>query len=154
MKLNNPLKTTLITLFIIGTATLTTACNRHGIRIGHLPGIPVPIIIPNIPVPHVVVRTSKREHSARHNYHYYPNSSVYFDTGNNMYFFLSAGSWTSALKLPRSIRVSLGPSVSKVMDNARPYSKHHHHKKKYPRGWAKNKHKGRGKGKGNKHNHR
>lgn len=79
-------------------------------------------------------------HRAKYRYHYYPNASVYFDTGRSVYFYLdSAGAWRMAVSLPQSLKVHLGDNVTIEMETDRPYTKYHEHKKKYRPGKNKRK---------------
>lgn len=79
---------------------------------------------------------------AKYHYLYYPNSSIYFDTGRNVYFYLdSAGAWRMTVSLPRSLKIHLGDHVSIQMDDYRPYINYKKHKKEYPAGKKKKKHK-------------
>ena len=86
---------------------------------------------------------------AKHNYRYYPDSHVYFDTGRSMYFYLSDGAWKVSASLPGSLKVSLGSHVSIDMDSDKPYSKYSEHRSKFPPGHKKAKH---AKSNGKKHN--
>lgn len=88
---------------------------------------------------------------AKHNYYYYPDSHVYFDTGRSMYFYLSDGAWKVSASLPGSLKVSLGSRVSIEMDSDKPYTKYSEHRSKFPPGHRKAKQaKANGK-KNNKH---
>lgn len=71
-------------------------------------------------------------HRARHHYHYYPDSYIYFDTGRNVYFYLEGSSWTMSASLPSHLHVSLGTRVTLEMDDDRPYLEFDDHRKKYP----------------------
>ena len=74
-------------------------------------------------------------HRAKHLYHYYPDASVYFDTGRSVYFSLdSTGAWRMTVSLPQSLKVRLGDNVTIEMETDRPYASYHEHKKKYPPG--------------------
>ncbi|MCI0508221.1 MAG: hypothetical protein L0Z73_19270 [Gammaproteobacteria bacterium] len=89
---------------------------------------------------------------AKHSYHYYPDAQVYFDTGRDVYFYLSDGAWKLSAALPGSLKVSLGSHISIDMDSDKPYTKHSEHKAKYPPGKMKQQQaKANGK-KNNKHN--
>ncbi len=85
---------------------------------------------------------------AKHHYHYYPDSRVYFDTGRQVYFYLEDGSWTMAVSLPTYLRVSLGSRVSLEMELDRPYVHYEEHRKKYPGKKHRHKHKQKRKGRG------
>jgi hypothetical protein len=84
---------------------------------------------------------------AKHKYHYYPDSSVYFDVDRGMYFYLAGDKWQVSASLPSSIQVDLGDHVSIDLDTSQPYEYHEEHKHKYPPGKGKKKEKNKGKGK-------
>ncbi len=87
---------------------------------------------------------------ARHQYVYYPNSCVYYDSGRKMYFYLEAGSWKMGASLPAGIRLDVGGAVTLEMETDKPYVEFNAHKGKYPPGQAKKEegHPGKGKAKG------
>lgn len=87
---------------------------------------------------------------AKHSYHYYPASEVYFDSGRGMYFYLSGSNWQMSARLPVSLQARLGEHVTIEMDSDKPYTEHKAHKSKYPPG--KEKH-GHGHGHGHKDKH-
>jgi len=74
---------------------------------------------------------------AKHNYYYYPDSHVYFDTGRSVYFYLSDGAWKVSASLPGSLKVSLGSRVSIEMDSDKPYTKYSEHRSQFPPGHKK-----------------
>ena len=84
---------------------------------------------------------------AKYQYRYYPSSSVYYDTGRGIYFYLNGETWEVSASLPRHVSVQLGDYLSIEMDNDRPYVHYEEHKVKYPPGqvkkkrdkWSKNK---------------
>lgn len=121
-------------LIIVGFAFLLSGClvsaqGRHG-----------GIIVADDPVYHPTAKkTGPPAHAkahgyrAKHQYHYYPESSIYFDTGRSVYFYLdSSGAWRMNVSLPQSLQVSLGNKVTIEMETDRPYIKNAEHKKKYP----------------------
>jgi len=69
---------------------------------------------------------------AKHQYRYYPSSSVYYDTGRGLYFYLKGDNWEVGASLPNSLRVGLGDSVSIELDTDKPYNYYEEHVKKYP----------------------
>ena len=71
---------------------------------------------------------------AKHQYRYYPSSSVYYDTGRGLYFYLKGDNWEVGASLPSSLRVGLGDSVSIELDTDKPYIDHAEHVKTYTRG--------------------
>ena len=71
---------------------------------------------------------------AKHQYRYYPSSSVYYDTGRGLYFYLKGDNWEVGASLPGNFRVGLGDSVSIELDTDKPYLQHAEHVKKYHRG--------------------
>lgn len=111
-----------------------SACNfpRTGVQIGGKPSHK------GGPPPHAPAHGYR----AKHNYHYYPTTQIYFDLSRKVYFYLEGGSWRMTVSLPDSLRVELGDSVTIAMDTDRPYTHHSEHKKKYPPGQLKKKNKG------------
>ena len=91
---------------------------------------------------------------ARHSYHYYPASEVYFDAGSGVFFYLSGNDWQMSAKLPLSLKARLGDHVTIEMDSDKPYTEYKAHKAKYPPGQAKHKPEhGHGNGRGHKDKH-
>ena len=76
---------------------------------------------------------------AKHQYRYFPSSSVYHDADRGLYFYLSGSNWRIAASLPHDLQVQLGSSVSIEMDTDKPYLHHKYHKQKYPPGQLKKK---------------
>jgi hypothetical protein len=76
---------------------------------------------------------------AKHSYRYYPSSSVYYDTGRELYFYLKGDNWEFGASLPGNLRVQLGDYVSMELDTDKPYVYHADHIKKYPPGQVKDK---------------
>ncbi len=93
---------------------------------------------------------------AKHQYRYYPDESVYFDTGANNYFYIDNGTWRVSASLPHAISLS-SEYVSLALDTDKPYQYYSEHKEQYPSGKSKknnkNKNKNKGNGKGNKKNY-
>ena len=71
---------------------------------------------------------------AKHQYRYYPASSVYYDTGRGLYFYLKGDNWEVGASLPNSLRVGLGDSVSIELDTEKPFIHYAEHLKKYQQG--------------------
>lgn len=74
---------------------------------------------------------------AKHQYHYYPSSEVYYDTARGMYFYLSDNDWKISASLPGSLKLRLGEHVTIEMESDKPYTEHQSHKSKYSPGQAK-----------------
>lgn len=116
----------------------------------------VPIIVPGVGIHvsghngHPPAHAPAHGRRAHHNYHYYPDSEVYFDISRRSYFYLSGGNWTVSATLPHALRLHLGSHVSLELDTAEPYHRHHTNRKHYPRGYFKKKHRGKHKNKKNK----
>lgn len=91
-------------------------------------------------------------HRAKYVYRYYPSSSIYFDTGRGLYFYLRGGAWTASASLPGGITISVNDFVTLEMDNDRPYAYHSDVKKRYPPGKLKKMNKPATKKKRNKKN--
>lgn len=125
-------------IITISTMVVLSACNLHSIRPGHiLKKLPAPPIL----VPHGVVHIPTRSRREHHNYQYYPGSQVYFDVDTNMYFYHSRNSWITSDSLPASIHLNQENWVHIRMGSSTPYSRHQHHKRKYPHGWVKSRQK-------------
>jgi hypothetical protein len=71
---------------------------------------------------------------AKHQYRYYPSSSVYYDTGRRLYFYLKGDNWEVGASLPNSLRVGLGDSVSIELDTDKPFTHYAEHIKMFGRG--------------------
>ena len=84
---------------------------------------------------------------AKHRYHYYPASYVYFDVGRKVYFHFSGGQWRVSVSLPTEVRIDVGNYVVLEMDTDRPYTYHADVAKRYPPGQAKKLEGPKGKGK-------
>lgn len=82
---------------------------------------------------------------AKHNYHYYPSSGVYFDSGREVYFYISGDKWEVSVSLPKNIQIEVGSHVTLELETDTPYIHYDDHKKKYPPGQMKKKKKGKGK---------
>ena len=75
---------------------------------------------------------------AKHQYYYYPSSSVYHDPDRGLYFYLSGSNWRVSASLPTDLRMHLGTSVSMGMETDKPYIYNAEHRKQYPPGQMKN----------------
>ena len=81
-------------------------------------------------------------HRKKYRYRYYPECSVYYDTGRSLYFYIEADNWEVAASLPNHLFKGLGGYVIVDMKTDKPYTDHAEHKEKYPPGLGKkNKHK-------------
>jgi hypothetical protein len=58
---------------------------------------------------------------AQYSYLYYPDASVYFDMGRELYFYLFNGRWLKSSTLPEQFQVSLGSFVILDMMTEKPY---------------------------------
>jgi hypothetical protein len=74
---------------------------------------------------------------AKHQYRYFPSSSVYHDADRGLYFYLSGSNWQVAASLPHDLQIQLGNSVSIEMDTDKPYIYNDQHRKQYPPGQMK-----------------
>jgi len=133
----------LIKFLIIGLALtlMLTACypGRGGIYVGGENDYP-PRHAQKDNMPPAHAPAYGRRAQERHRYRYYPDVSVYFDTGRGVYFYLDDGHWQMSVDLPQRLRVHLGEHVTIEMDDARPYTEYNMHRKKYPPGQYKKKH--------------
>jgi hypothetical protein len=87
---------------------------------------------------------------AKHRYHYYPESYVYFDIGRKVYFYYSGNRWQASVSLPVGFHIDVNTYVVLEMDVDEPYRFHSDVVKRYPPGHLKksDEDNGRGKGKG------
>lgn len=69
---------------------------------------------------------------AKHQYRYYPESRVYYDTGRGVYFYYHNGDWQVSASLPGSVRIDIDKYVTLEMDSDRPYEYHHKVEERYP----------------------
>ncbi|MBN1901033.1 hypothetical protein JW926_06880 [Candidatus Sumerlaeota bacterium] len=75
----------------------------------------------------------------QYSYIYYPECSVYFDIGRNLYFYFDMGLWKSASILPSHITFIKNGGVNLELDIDMPYLKIHEHRKQFPPGKARQK---------------
>ncbi|MCH6557792.1 MAG: hypothetical protein IH803_06210 [Nitrospirae bacterium] len=71
-------------------------------------------------------------HRAKHAYHYYPASGVYFNVSTGMYFYLGGGSWQISATLPSAIVIDSHDFVTLELESDRPYIHYKEHKAKFP----------------------
>lgn len=83
---------------------------------------------------------------AKHQYRYYPSTSVYYDCGRKLYFYIKGDRWEGAASLPTSLRMRLDDYVSMELETDKPYIYHSKHVKEYPPGQQKKKNKKKHKG--------
>ncbi len=76
-------------------------------------------------------------HRAKHQYHYYPATYVYFDVGRSLYFYLYGDQWRVSASLPVGIRINVTEYVVLDMDDERPYRYHPEVTRRYPPGHRK-----------------
>ncbi len=84
---------------------------------------------------------------AKHQYYYYPESSLYFDPARKLFFYLSGDGWRASVSLPIGIHIETSDYVALDMDTDEPFRFHSDVVKQYPPGKLKNLNKGKGKGK-------
>jgi hypothetical protein len=82
---------------------------------------------------------------AKHQYRYFPDSHLYYDTGRRVYFYYEGGRWGTSVSLPSSIHIDVNDFVSVEMDTDEPYRYDSDIVKKYPPGQKKKKSKGKSK---------
>ncbi len=112
-----------------------------GIGIKPQPAPPPPVVVATKPAPPAHAPAHGRRAKERHHYRYYPDLSVYFDSGRKLYFYISSGRWTVSATLPSSITLKAASSVQIELGTENPYEYHDEHAKKYPPGQAKKKNK-------------
>ena len=81
-----------------------------------------------------------RRKKTQYHYYYYPSAEVYFDGVRRMYFYMEAGSWLMAPRLPARINININTHVSVELDGDKPYLYHKEVLRKYPPGQLKKKH--------------
>jgi len=74
---------------------------------------------------------------AKYQYYYYPDVSVYFDTGRKIYFYYQNNQWQVSASLPSGIHITVGEYVTLGMDTDKPYQFHSDVVKSYPPGQLK-----------------
>lgn len=134
----------LMTLGCILFAVSLAACSSTSARVDMGNGSAVEIgvgeVHPHKSVPHKggpPPHAPAHGYRAKHTYHYYPDSQVYYDTGRGLYFYIEGGSWRVSATLPSSLHVGLGSHVAIDMYTDEPYLYSKDHKKKYPPGQMK-----------------
>ena len=76
---------------------------------------------------------------AKHQYRYYPDKSVYYDTARRLYFYMRGDNWEIGASLPAGLKTDIGDYVSLELDTDKPYTYYSEHAKQYPAGKTKNK---------------
>lgn len=71
-----------------------------------------------------------KAHGLKKKYRYYPEANVYFDPVAKRYTYLKAGSWTTVISLPTSIRL-VGSYNDFDFDGDNPWKDNSVHKTKY-----------------------
>ena len=100
---------------------------------------------PDDPPPHHKEKKGPPPHApahgyrAKHMYHYYPASHVYFDVDRGVYFHLEGSTWHVGASLPRHIHADLDGYVKVEVEGDKPYVDYNKHMKKYPPGQYKKK---------------
>jgi hypothetical protein len=128
-----------IFLVVIGFSFIQVGCT---LSIGNHPG---PIYAPAPPPPESGPPAWAPAHGrrAKYQYHYYPESYVYFDVGRRLYFYFYGNSWQVSASLPSGIHIRAGEYVRLDMEADRPYLYHSDVEKRYPPGQLKKKGKGK-----------
>jgi hypothetical protein len=138
-------------LLLLGIASLfvMSGCQRGKVVIGDDPGYTPP---PSPPAPSHEKGpppwAPAHGYRAKHQYHYYPASYVYFDIGRQLYFYYQGTGWQVSARLPAGIRIDIEDYIVLEMETDKPYQYHAEVAKRYPPGQAKRGEDGNGKGKG------
>ena len=74
---------------------------------------------------------------AKHQYRYYPEKSVYYESARRLYFYLKGENWEIGASLPTGLKADLGDYVSIELDTDKPYLHYSEHVKQYPPGKSK-----------------
>lgn len=94
------------------------------IRLGRaLPPPPPEVIVgerigPDAPPPWRTRHWYRRDYA----YYYYPGCDVYFRPSDHMWFYLDGPNWHAAARLPDSVTIDFGRSVSLTLETDRPYT--------------------------------
>lgn len=67
-------------------------------------------------------KQGKYEKHKRHEYRYYPRSSVYYDEKKKVYFYLEGDKWGVSVNLPGGINLGVQDYVTIQTDKDRPYA--------------------------------
>ena len=125
----------LLTLCIISAVLMTVSCSSQSGRVSvgwgndtHSGAVVTSSKAPkNGPPAHAPAHGYR----AKHQYRYFPGTDVYYDTGRQLYFYLSGSNWEVAATLPTALKLKLGDYVTIEMATDRPYTYHKTHKVKY-----------------------
>lgn len=122
-------------LFLALCFTFTIGCNRYGVIMEGGDRGPVVTESAKGPPPWAPAHGYR----AKYKYRYYPNHSVYYDTGRHIYFHYEGGRWRVSASLPIGIRLGLTDYVTLEMGTDRPYKYHRDVERRYPPGQLKKK---------------
>jgi hypothetical protein len=76
-------------------------------------------------------------HPAKHQYNYYPESAVYYDTAQKRFFYYNGEQWITTTLLPDTVVVDWKSYVVLKTDTDKPYIYHAAVVKRYPPGYLK-----------------
>lgn len=127
--------TSLATLFTILASLSACHVVGAGVRVEARTDYPPPPVHRPVPPPHAPAHGHRR----LHRYYYYPEVSIYFDTGRGLYFYLSGDRWISSVRLPGHLRGRLSGHVELELETPEPWREYRRHHKAYPPGYFKKK---------------
>ena len=130
----------LLTAFIAASVIPLTAADvqisiNAEIRLGRaLPPPPPEVVVEEHVGPVGPPPWAKRHWYRRdYGYYYYPGCDVYYRPSDHMWFYLDGGNWRAGVRLPDSITIDFGHSVSLTLQSDRPYTYNDHVVAYYPR---------------------
>ena len=109
------------------------------IRVGHaLPPPPPEVVIvdhsgPPGPPPWARRHWYRRDYA----YYYYPGCDVYYRPSDHMWFYLDGGNWRTSVRLPDSVTIDFGNSVSLTLESNKPWIYNDRVVAYYPRDYFK-----------------
>lgn len=126
-------------VFVVCMLAVIMGCEGGRVIITDRPYQSDPSVIDNGPPPWAPAHG----HRAKHQYHYYPSSYVYFDVGSRIYFSYDNGQWRVSASIPAGVTLYSGEHVVLEMDTEKPYEYHSEVVKRYPPGQRKKMNKGK-----------
>lgn len=68
-------------------------------------------------------------------YYFYPECDVYYRPSDRVWFYMDGGDWRFGARLPDSVRIDFGRSVSLTLEGDRPYVHHKQVVSYFPHGY-------------------
>jgi hypothetical protein len=110
--------------------------NRHAALIAFIAaGIAAPLPVLADPPPWAPAHGLRAKQERSYRYVYYPAQQVYFAPDQNVWFWMSGGSWQFGVNLPARYQVYATSGVPVVLATERPYREHVYVEEQYGRPW-------------------